>query len=57
MRNLKHPLTTLTGKFGDNAEGGWWAVRWTFDGREGYGTGATEREALTAAERNSREDD
>lgn len=46
-----HSLTQLTGTFGQNAEGGWWAIRVSFDGREGRGCGETEREALRAADR------
>jgi hypothetical protein len=42
--------TQETGMFGDNGEGGWWAVRWSYDGLQGEGAGLTEREALKAAE-------
>ena len=28
------PLTRSTGTFGDSAEGGWWAVRWSIKRRE-----------------------
>jgi len=47
------PLTSLTGTFG--ADGGWWAVRWTVDGKEGHGAGLTEREALDDAQRDAEE--
>ena len=49
------PLTRSTGTFGDNAEGGWWAVRWSFDGLQGEGCGLTEADALAAAERDIEE--
>lgn len=49
------PLTRSTGTFGDSAEGGWWAVRWSFDGLQGEGCGLTEADALAAAERDIEE--
>jgi hypothetical protein len=54
MHNVKRhiPLTSLTGRWGS---GDWWAVRWTFDGKEGHGNGETEYEALAAAERDAQE--
>lgn len=48
-----HPLTSLTGQWGEGPDAPWWAVRWTFDGREGFGQGETEREALRAAQRDA----